>query len=428
MKYTVKKQTGKVVVTFKVTAEEWAAETEAAYQKNKGKYNIQGFRKGHAPRKVLEKMYGEGLFVEDAFQNCVPKLYEEFLDKNASVEPVDRPEIDVVSLDEKGLVFTATVTVKPEVELGEYKGLTIKRNPVEVTDEEIDGEVKAAAEKNARFIEVTDRAAKSGDEVVIDYSGSVDGKKFDGGTAEKQTLLLGSHTFIPGFEEQVEGMSIGEERDINVKFPDDYHAENLKGKDSVFHIKLHGIRFKELPAIDDEFAKDVSEFDTLADYKKDIEKRISERKNAAADTDAENRLLQMIVDKCKVEIPQCMIETQIDNYIREFQYSLTYQGLKIEDYLKYTNTTMESLRDNYREKSAQAVKTRLVMEAIVKAEKIKCDAKTLNKKIKDFAEDIKRDFKEYKESLNERRLGYFENEVITDKLLEMLKKENTIEA
>ncbi|MBS1415851.1 MAG: trigger factor [Christensenellales bacterium] len=428
MKYTVKKQTGKVVVTFKVTAEEWAAETEAAYQKNKGKYNIQGFRKGHAPRKVLEKMYGEGLFVEDAFQNCVPKLYEEFLDKNASVEPVDRPEIDVVSLDEKGLVFTATVTVKPEVELGEYKGLTIKRNPVEVTDEEIDGEVKAAAEKNARFIEVTDRAAKSGDEVVIDYSGSVDGKKFDGGTAEKQTLLLGSHTFIPGFEEQVEGMSIGEERDINVKFPDDYHAENLKGKDSVFHIKLHGIRFKELPAIDDEFAKDVSEFDTLADYKKDIEKRISERKNAAADTDAENRLLQMIVDKCKVEIPQCMIETQIDNYIREFQYSLTYQGLKIEDYLKYTNTTMESLRDNYREKSAQAVKTRLVMEAIVKAEKIKCDAKTLNKKIKDFAEDIKRDFKEYKESLNERQLGYFENEVITDKLLEMLKKENTIEA
>ncbi len=428
MKYTVKKQTGKVVVTFKVTAEEWAAETEAAYQKNKGKYNIQGFRKGHAPRKVLEKMYGEGLFVEDAFQNCVPKLYEEFLDKNASVEPVDRPEIDVVSLDEKGLVFTATVTVKPEVELGEYKGLTIKRNPVEVTDEEIDGEVKAAAEKNARFIEVTDRAAKSGDEVVIDYSGSVDGKKFDGGTAEKQTLLLGSHTFIPGFEEQVEGMSIGEERDINVKFPDDYHAENLKGKDSVFHIKLHGIRFKELPAIDDEFAKDVSEFDTLADYKKDIEKRISERKNAAADTDAENRLLQMIVDKCKVEIPQCMFETQIDNYIREFQYSLTYQGLKIEDYLKYTNTTMESLRDNYREKSAQAVKTRLVMEAIVKAEKIKCDAKTLNKKIKDFAEDIKRDFKEYKESLNERQLGYFENEVITDKLLEMLKKENTIEA
>lgn len=428
MKYTVKKQTGKVVVTFKVTAEEWAAETEAAYQKNKGKYNIQGFRKGHAPRKVLEKMYGEGLFVEDAFQNCVPKLYEEFLDKNASVEPVDRPEIDVVSLDEKGLVFTATVTVKPEVELGEYKGLTIKRNPVEVTDEEIDGEVKAAAEKNARFIEVTDRAAKSGDEVVIDYSGSVDGKKFDGGTAEKQTLLLGSHTFIPGFEEQVEGMSIGEERDINVKFPDDYHAENLKGKDSVFHIKLHGIRFKELPAIDDEFAKDVSEFDTLADYKKDIEKRISERKNAAADTDAENRLLQMIVDKCKVEIPQCMIETQIDNYIREFQYSLTYQGLKIEDYLKYTNTTMESLRDNYREKSAQAVKTRLVMEAIVKAEKIKCDAKALNKKIKDFAEDIKRDFKEYKESLNERQLGYFENEVITDKLLEMLKKENTIEA
>lgn len=428
MKYTVKKQTGKVVVTFKVTAEEWAAETEAAYQKNKGKYNIQGFRKGHAPRKVLEKMYGEGLFVEDAFQNCVPKLYEEFLDKNASVEPVDRPEIDVVSLDEKGLVFTATVTVKPDVELGEYKGLTIKRNPVEVTDEEVDGEVKAAAEKNARFIEVTDRAAKSGDEVVIDYSGSVDGKKFDGGTAEKQTLLLGSHTFIPGFEEQVEGMSIGEERDINVKFPDDYHAENLKGKDSVFHIKLHGIRFKELPAIDDEFAKDVSEFDTLADYKKDIAKRISERKNAAADTDVENRLLQMIVDKCKVEIPQCMIETQIDNYIREFQYSLTYQGLKIEDYLKYTNTTMESLRDNYREKSAQAVKTRLVMEAIVKAEKIKCDAKTLNKKIKDFAEDIKRDFKEYKESLNERQLGYFENEVITDKLLEMLKKENTIEA
>ena len=279
-----------------------------------------------------------------------------------------------------------------------------------------------------RFTHSADLKKWTVDAVRHVYSGSVDGKKFDGGTAEKQTLLLGSHTFIPGFEEQVEGMSVGEEKDINVKFPDDYHAENLKGKDSVFHIKLHGIRFKELPVIDDEFAKDVSEFDTLADYRKDIEKHISERKNAAADTDVENRLLQMIVDKCKVEIPQCMIETQIDNYIREFQYSLTYQGLKIEDYLKYTNTTMEALRDNYREKSAQAVKTRLVMEAIVKAEKIKCDAKSLNQKIKDFAADIKRDFKEYKESLNERQLGYFENEVITDKLLEMLKKENTIEA
>ena len=426
MKYTVKKQTGKVVVTFKVTAEEWAAETEAAYQKNKNKYNIQGFRKGHAPRKVLEKMYGEGLFVEDAFQNCVPKYYEEFLDKNTSVEPVDRPEIDVVSLDEKGLVFTATVTVKPEVELGEYKGLTIKRNPVEVTSEEIDAEVNAAAEKNARFIEVSDRAAKSGDEVVIDYSGSVDGVKFDGGTAEKQNLELGSKSFIPGFEEQVVGMNVGEEKDISVKFPEDYHAENLKGKDAVFHIVLHEIKKKELPEITDEFVKDADGAESVEAFKAETRKRMQESNDRRAQRELEDNIVKTITDKAETEIPDALVESQIDRMVQEMEYRLMYQGLRLEDYLKYSKMSLEAYRKGYEPQAREIVKQQLVIDKIISDEKIEAGEEELEKKIAENAAAQNKSAEEYKKE-NESRMDYLKNEIVIEKLFDFLKNANTIE-
>ncbi len=426
MKYKFSKQDATVTVDFSVTGEEWIALQEEAYQKNKGKYTVQGFRKGHAPKKVLEKVYGEDLFVEDAFDAVVEKQLTEFYTKETKIEPVDRPLLVSRNIDEKGLKYVIEITVKPEVELGQYKELTIKAEKITVADEEIEQELNATRERNARYIQVNDRPVKEGDEIVLDYSGSVDGVKFEGGTAQKQTLVIGSHQFIPGFEEQMIGIKIGETKDINVKFPDDYHAENLKGKDSVFTVTVHEIRFKELPELDDEYAKDVSEFNTLNEYKADIAKKIQERKQKQADNKAENDLMELIVKNSKVNVPDCMIESQIDNYLQEFEFSLKYQGLKLSDYVKYTNTSMEALRDQYREKSKKTVETRLVMEEIIKAEKIKSDKKSVDTKIKELCIQLKRDEKEYKASLTPDQMVYFENEVITDKLLDFLKAQNSI--
>lgn len=426
MKYSLKKQDGVVTATFTVSAEEWAEAMEQAYQKNKSKYSVQGFRKGHAPRKVLETVYGPTLFEDHAFDDVVEKQLNEFYDKEKNLIPVDRPVLTSKTIDAKGLKYVVTITVKPDVTLGEYKGITINRDKVEATEAEINAELEVARERAARFIQITDRPVQEGDEVVLDYSGSVDGVKFDGGTAQKQTLVIGSHRFIPGFEEQMIGMNIGETKDLNVKFPDDYHAENLKGKDSVFVVTVHEIKVKELPQLDDEFAKDVSEFDTLADYKADVEKKIIERKQRVADNKAENDLMEVIVKNSQLKVHDCMIESQIDNYLQDFEYSLMYQGLKMEDYVKYTNTTMEQLREQYRERSKKTVETRLVMEAIIKAEKIKADKTSVKAKIAEYAKQMNKEVKEFTEQLTPEQNAYFENEVVTDKLLDFLKAENNI--
>lgn len=425
MKYKVEAQKGKAIINFTVTKEEWDLAVEDAYQKNKHKYSLKGFRKGHVPKNVLENTFGKDLFIEEAFNLAFPKYYNEVLDKHTEIFPVDRPEINFDSLDDKGLKFSVTVVTKPEVELGKYKGLKVKKVPVKVTDKDIEEELTRVQDRNARMVDV-DRPVKDGDEVLIDYSGSVDGVKFDGGTAEKQTLVIGSKTFIPGFEEQLIGMSKGEEKDINVKFPDEYRAENLKGKDSVFHIKLHEIKFKELPAIDDDFAKDVSEFDTLDEYKADIRKNLTEEKTKKAEAEEENALVEMIVKDAKVEIPNAMVETQMDAYVEDFGYTLMYQGLNLDDYLKYTNNTKEKLRETYREKAQVGVKTRLVMEAIIKAEELKADAKSVDAKIKQLAKEINQDYKEYKQTISEQHLDYIKNEVLSEKLIAFLKTENTI--
>ncbi len=425
MKYTVKqKAENQKEIKITLTAAEWEAENEKAYQANKGKYSLQGFRKGHVPRKVLENVYGAGVFFEEAFNEAFPKYYGEVLDKEKDLFPVDRPDIDIDKIDEKGIVFSAVVTTKPEVTVTEYKGMKHPKIEYNVTDADIEEEIKKAQERASRLVPVEDRPAEDGDTVLIDYSGSVDGVQFEGGTAEKQTLVLGSHSFIPGFEEGVVGMKTGEEKDLNVKFPEDYHAENLKGKDAVFHVKLHEIKKKEVPEFNDEFVKDVSEFDTVDAYRADIKKRLEEQNARRATQEMENALVDLILEKTPVNIPDCMIQSQIDSMVQEFEYRLMYQGLKLDDYLKYTGMKLEDLRKSYEDQAKKSVKTRLIFEAIIKQEKIEATEEDKQKKFAEMAEAAKKEVEEFKKSLPERQLEYIENEIIIDKLFALLNEWN----
>jgi len=429
MKYTQNREVNTLTVTFKMDAAEWAEFDRRAYDQNKGKYNVPGFRKGHVPKNVLEQRYGKGLFFEDALYLAAQEYYTQFLDKNKKTEPVSRPSIDdkSIKMDDKGVTFAVVVTVRPEVTLGQYKGLTIEKTQVQkVKPADIDAELSKVRERNARFIEVTDRAVEEGDQVNLDYSGKTDGVAFEGGTAEKQTLTIGSHSFIEGFEEQLVGMNIGETKDINVTFPAEYHAADLAGKPAVFTVTINGITRKELPELDDEFAKDVSEFSTLKEYKDDIKKTISERYQKDAENKDESNLVETVVNNATIDVPDVMIEEQIDQYIEDFKYQLSYQGLNIENYFKYTDTTMEQLRQTHRERAEKAVRTRLVFEEIVKAEKIKASAKAVEEKIKEYAERINQPYETLKEQLREEDRYYFENQVITDALITLLKKENTL--
>ena len=429
MKYTTKRNVNTLTITFKMTQEEWADFDKRAYEQNKGKYNIPGFRKGHVPKNILENRYGKGLFFEDALYIAAQEYYTAFLDKNKKVLPVARPAIDEksVKIDEKGVSFAVVVTVRPEVVLGQYKGLTIEKTPVqEVKDQDIDAELDKVVQRNARFVEITDRAVAEGDQVNLDYCGKVNGVAFEGGTAEKQSLTIGSHTFIPGFEEQLVGMAIGETKDITVTFPEEYHAEELAGKEAVFTCTINGITVKELPTLDDDFAQDVSEFSTMEEYRADIARIIGERYTKDAENADERKLVETIVEAAQFELPEEMVEEQIDNYVEDFKYQLMYQGLDIDSYFKYTNSTMEDLRAQHKDRATKAVRTRLVFEEIVKAEKIKATAKQINEKIKEYAERNGSTYEDFNAQLRPEDRYYFENQVITEALLALLKKENTI--
>ena len=429
MKYTQKREVNTLTITFKADAAEWQEFDKKAYEQNKGKYNVPGFRKGHVPKSVLENRYGKGLFYEDALYLAAQEYYTQFLDKNSKVTPVSRPELEdkSVKIDDKGVTFAVVVTLRPEVTLGEYKGLTVeKTQPQQVTDADVDAEIQRLRERNARYIEVTDRPVQEGDEVNLDYCGKIDGVAFEGGTAQKQTLVIGSHTFIPGFEEQIVGMNLEETKDIQVTFPEDYHAEDLKGKNAVFTCTVHGISVKQLPEVDDEFARDASEFSTMEEFKADIRKTLQAKNDKLAADQDESKLVETIVENAKMEIPDVMIEEQIDDYVQDFRYQLSYQGLSLANYFKYTNSDLQQLRSNYRERAQKAVRTRLVFEEIVKAEKIKATAKKVDAKIKQYAETIGKSFDEVKAGLQEQEKYYFENQVITEALMELIKSQNTI--
>ncbi len=429
MNYTTSTIDKKLHINFSFTAEEWENLMNKAYNQNKGKYNAPGFRKGHVPRKVLENNYGAGLFFEDALYLSANEGYGKYLEENKEVIPVASPAIDEKSIKSEGngVSYDIVIVVKPDVTLGEYKALTIaKTAATEVTDADIDAELNRLQQRNSRMVAVTDRAIANDDIVNLDYSGSVDGVKFDGGTAEGQDLTIGSHQFIEGFEEKLVGLNIGDTRTIDVTFPEEYHAKDLAGKKAQFLCTINGINVRQLPELDDEFAKDVSECDTLEQYKAEIKANMTKTNEDNAAHKDEGVLVDTIVANATLDVPQEMIEEQVNEYVEEFSYQLTYQGLRLEDYLKYTNTTMEQLRETHTERAAKAVRTRLVLEAIVKQEGIEATEDEVNAKIAEYATQIGKEANEFEATLEPNQKAYFENQAITEKLIAMLKEQNTI--
>lgn len=428
MKYTfekAEKSTVKIKITLSAT--EWKDAICAAYEKTKGKYSLPGFRKGKVPKHLLEATYGEGIFYEDAINDAFPKYYGEVLDKEPSIEAVAHPEVDIKKIDEKGLVIEAVVAVKPEVQLGEYKGIKFKKPVYNVEDKDIDDDLSRLQERNSRMVDVDGRAVENGDTVIIDYSGSVDGVKFDGGTAEKQTLVIGSKSFIPGFEDQIIGMNKGDEKDINVKFPDDYHAENLKGKDAVFAIKLHEIKKKELPEITDEFIKDAVGAESVDAYKKEVKERLEKQNSDRAERELEDEIVKKISENATVEIPDALIKNQVDRMVQEMEYRMSYQGLKLEDYLKYIGKTMDDYRKEYEPQAKEIVKSQLVIEKVISEEKIDATDKDVEERIAEMAKAQNKPAPDVKKNMQARQLDYIKNDIIIKKLFDTLKKENVIE-
>lgn len=428
MKYTFEKaEKSTVKITITLSQTEWKDAISAAYEKTKGRYSLPGFRKGKVPKHLLEATYGEGIFYEDAINNAFPKYYGEVLDKEPSIEAVANPDVDIKKIDEKGLVIEAVVAVKPEVQLGEYKGIKFKKNKYNVKKSDIDDDLSRLQERNSRTVDVEGRAVENGDTVIIDYSGAVDGVKFDGGTAEKQTLVIGSKSFIPGFEDQIIGMNKGDEKDINVKFPDDYHAENLKGKDAVFAIKLHEIKKKELPEITDEFIKDAVGAESVEAYKKEVKERLTKQNADRAERELEDEIVKKISENATVEIPDALINNQVDRMVQEMEYRMSYQGLKLEDYLKYIGKTMEDYRKEYEPQAKEIVKSQLVIEKVISEEKIEASDSDVEERIAEMAKAQGKPAPDVKKNMQARQLDYIKNDIIIKKLFDTLKKENVIE-
>ena len=391
-----------------------------AYIKNANRFNIPGFRKGKAPRKLIEKHYGEGIFYEDAINAVCPEAYEEAIEEH-KLEPVDSPEIDIVEIEGgKGMIFKAEVTIKPEVQLGQYKGIEAEKKEYNVTDEDVSKELDILRDKNARIIDITDRPVKQGDTTTIDFKGFVDGEEFEGGAAEDFNLEIGSGQFIPGFEEQLVGAEIGKEIDVNVAFPEDYREEELAGKPSLFKVTVKEIREKELLPLDDEFAKDVSEFDTLEELKVDIKNKKTEEAEKMAKREYEDMVINKVVENATVDIPEIMVENQITSMIKDFDFQLRYQGLDFDSYLKYMNISIDEVRKSYKETAINRVKTQLTLEAITKMENIEVAEEDINQEIEKTAAQYNQEVEKFRELLKEKDLEYIKDSLIVQKTVDFL--------
>ena len=392
---------------FTIEAAKFDEGMKKVYAKSAKYFNIPGFRKGKAPMAMVEKQYGVEIFYEDTFNEIVPEEYERELKEN-NIEAVSRPDIEVKQIGKgQDLIFTAIVQTKPEIKLGKYKGIQLNKIEYNVKDEDIEHELGHMAERNSRLVTVEDRAVENGDITVIDFEGFVDGKAFEGGKAENHELTIGSNTFIPGFEEQIIGMKIGEDKDINVKFPEEYFSEELKGKDAVFKIKLHEIKKKELPELNDDFAKDTSEFDTLDELKASIKEKLETENANKAKYEMEDAAVKAVTDAAEVEIPSGMIETEIDNAVKDIETRLSYQGMQLEQYLQMMGKTMEEFRKEYEEQAKISVKTRLTLEAITKAESIEASEEDVNAKLEEMAAMYGKKSEELKE--NEQFMTYIKD-------------------
>lgn len=384
-------------LTIEVSAEEFNAAIDKAYKKNRNRIAMSGFRKGKAPRAMIEKMYGAGIFYEDAANIIIPDAYENAA-KESELEIVSQPEIAVEQIEkDKTFIFTATVATKPEVTLGDYKGIEVEKKTAEVTDEELTAEIDRVRESNSRMITVDDRATQDGDTVVIDFDGYVDGEQFQGGKAENYTLVLGSHSFIDNFEDQLVGKNIGDEVEVNVTFPEKYQAEELQGKPAVFKVKINEIKVKELPELDDDFAQDVSDFDTLDEYKNDLKSKLLENKEAALKREKEETVIGKIIDNAQMEIPEPMVDMQTRQMAQEFAQRIQSQGLSLEQYMQFTGMTQQKMIDELKPQALKRIQSRLVLEAVVAAENIEISDEDVNKEIEEMAAMYQMEADKFKE-------------------------------
>ncbi|MBQ8291050.1 MAG: trigger factor [Clostridia bacterium] len=426
MKHTTKaNEKSTVKITLKFDGEEWKNAQQQAYLKTRSRFAVNGFRKGKAPKNVIEHNYGKGVFYEDALNILFSENYGKVLDKNEKkFTVVGDPEVSVEELSDEGVTLVAIAPVKPEVKISAYKGIKIKEYAYNVTDEEINAELDRLLDRNARKVPVTDRAAQNGDVANIDFVGTVDGEKFDGGEAQGFDLTLGSGQFIPGFEDQVVGMNIGETKDVNVTFPENYQAEALKGKPAVFSVKLNSLQGKELPELNDEFIKDATGSETVEAYKAKTKERLQANADRRSNDATENSILEAIAANAEVEIPQAMIEREIDNLIQKFEYQLMYQGLKLQDYLDFLKVTLADFRKNYEEQANKNVLHQLIISQLIKEEKIEATDEEVEAKVAEQAASVGKETEEYKKGMDPRQFDYISSDIVITKLFKFLKENN----
>jgi trigger factor len=424
MSHTYEKVSGnKAKLTFTVPAEQFDEALQKAFLKLRGRINVPGFRKGKAPRRMIETLYGESVFYDDALEMIFPDVYQEAV-KEYDLHPVDQPDVNVDEIGAgKDLKFHLEVFVRPDVKLGEYKGLEVEIDKQKVTDAMIDARISQDQDKASRTIDVEDRPVQEGDTVNLDYAGTVDGAAFDGGTAENQTLKIGSHSFIEGFEEQMIGMNIGEEKDLNVKFPEKYHSEALQGKDAVFHVKVNGIQVTEKPELDDDFAADISEFNTFSEYRDSIVKELTEQADRSNEVATENALVEKAAENAEMDIPQAMINDQAEYMVREMAMRMSYQGLRFEDYMKYTGQTPDDMKRMYLPEAEKRVRVDLVLDAIIKAENIEPSEEDIEKAIADQAERSGVDLEQFKKDLTDEQRSYLKENAAIRLALDLMKKD-----
>lgn len=409
-------------LTIEVPAEELEKALQGAYLKNRGKISIPGFRKGKVPRQLIEKMYGAAIFYEDAANELIPEAYEKAA-KESELEIVSQPEIDVTQIEKgKPFIFTAEVAVKPEVTLGAYKGVEVPKSDLEVTAEEIQAEVDKERESNSRTITVEDRPVADKDIATIDYEGFVDGEPFEGGKGTDYPLTIGSGTFIPGFEEQLIGAKIGEEVEVHVTFPEDYRAENLKGKEAMFRCTVKELKVKELPEEDDEFAKDVSEFDTMEEYREDIRKNLTEKKEKAAKAAKEDAVIEKIIEGAQMEIPDAMVNTQVRQLMDEFAQRISSQGLSMEQYMQFTGATPQALLDQMKPQAMQRIQSRLVLEAVAAAENLEASEEELKEEIQKMADLYKMEVEKVEELLDDTARKQMKDDIAIQKAVELVRE------
>lgn len=419
LKTAEKKETNRVELVVEVDAARFEEAVAKAYKKNIGRMNVPGFRKGKAPRPFVEKIYGKGVFYEDAVNALYPEALDEAIKESGYEYVEDKIDLDVDKVGEEGLVFRAVITVKPEVELGDYKGLKVTKKSAAVSDEDVDAELKKVQERNARLVSVEGRAAENGDTVTFDFEGFVDGEPFEGGKAENYTLVLGSGQFIPGFEEQLVGKSVDEEVDVNVTFPADYHAAELAGKPAVFKCKVHEIQVKELPELNDDLAKDTSDFDTLDELKADLRGKLEHQREHEVEDAFETQLLDKLLEGFKAEVPEAMYTHRIDDSVRDFGYRLQAQGLTLDTYLQYTGMDMEAFRAGFREQAEKQVKCRLALEKVAALENIEPTTEDLEAEYTKYAEQYSMDIEKVKSLVPESEL---KKDLAVAKAMDLLKE------